>query len=200
MKIRTGFVSNSSSSSYVLAVKKQQECECCGLSNSKMIELITLLLGKKEFNGRVPKSFTGNMTEYVESLDVEIEELEKDIVCGTEKIKLLEKISANNDALLLMDQWNNLSKIRNDRYMDESEYKQSSVDNLKWKIQNVESEVNRAKNSISEIRLKKQKLEAATNEDRRIFIFEMDDWDDARRIIEELIENDVVEVIEKVHH
>lgn len=37
MKIRTAFVSNSSSSSFILAIKKKP-CECCGISARKIIE------------------------------------------------------------------------------------------------------------------------------------------------------------------
>lgn len=199
MKIRNGFVSNSSSSSYILATKREQKCECCGLSNSKMIELASLMLGKKEFDGCVPKSFNGNVSEYVESLDDEIENLKKDILWATEKIEILQKISKNNDAITLMDQWNVCENLRNDRYNDESEYRSNPTENLKWNIERLGNDISGAKNKIAEIKTKKQKLLTAIDENRKIFIFEMDNWSRAREIVRELIENDTVEIIEEIH-
>jgi hypothetical protein len=39
MKIRNGFVSNSSSSSFIIAVDKPKKCECCGKLSSPISEL-----------------------------------------------------------------------------------------------------------------------------------------------------------------
>jgi hypothetical protein len=40
MKIRNGFVSNSSSSSFILIVKKSEHCSVCGRSDPNFIDLI----------------------------------------------------------------------------------------------------------------------------------------------------------------
>lgn len=41
MKVRSGFVSNSSSSSFVIAIRKQEPCECCGRTDPDFLEAVT---------------------------------------------------------------------------------------------------------------------------------------------------------------
>ena len=110
MKIRTGFVSNSSSSSYILALSKEDACEHCKYSNAKMIELVRNLFCKNEWDGNVPSSYSGDPENYIESIAKEIEDLEKDIEWNIKKIKVLENISRNDDALALLDEWDNIKK------------------------------------------------------------------------------------------
>ena len=63
MKIRNGFISNSSSSSFIIAFKEGQTCEHCG---SKTINLLEVIEGISEENTRIRQTGLDAVLEIVE--------------------------------------------------------------------------------------------------------------------------------------
>jgi len=74
MKIRTGFISNSSSTSFVVAFKKPEKCPHCGRGDSNFID--TFVTCSKDDDTGLDFSEYGN---YYEELKKRCEGIEKDI-------------------------------------------------------------------------------------------------------------------------
>lgn len=203
MKIRYGFVSNSSSSSYILALPKEKECEHCGHTNGQIIELVSKLFSKGTWDDYVPVNYGGDFEGYIGAIENEIEEIDKDIAWTLKKTKVLENLSKNEDAITLFSEWNEIkqqAKPRWRRKADESneEYGTTPREKLKedvgWLGDQIE--INRRKKTSLEA--KKRKIEEAIKSDDTLYAFEIDHQDSARDTIEMLIKNGIVKVIEKI--
>jgi len=200
MKIRTGFISNSSSSSFIIALPKDNKCEHCGHSNETIIKLVMDLFGSKSWESYVPNIYSGDPLDYINMIDNEIEQLDKDISWALEQISVLEKISLNKDAVSLLNQWDRITGKVKTRWCRESdEYSEmKDRDELKDRITWLGRDVERARNNKNKLLSKKAKIEAAVANDQTIYVFDIDIHDSAHSLINSLIENGNVEVIEKV--
>ena len=202
MKIRTGFVSNSSSSSFILAIPNDKECGHCGYSNAAIVELVMDLFGDKSWESYVPKTYSGNPVDYINAIDEEVEQLDKDIAWTIKKIETLENLSTNDEALQLFSEWNDISrqsKARWRREVDEDEnYKRVPREILRRDIGHLGASVERSRNEKNKLLAKKAKIKAAIDNNQTIYVFEIDIHDSAHSLIDALIKNGSVEVIEKV--
>jgi hypothetical protein len=200
MKIRTGFVSNSSSSSFILALSDEKECEHCGYSNTKMLDLIVTLFSKGTPLGDFLSSYVSNPDDCISMINEEIAELDRDIEWILKRINVLEKLSANDDAIVLFSQWNDIQKnpdVRQKRYVEESGFSRSPYEHLKLHIEWLGDDIKRAKNKKAKLGKKRAKIEAVANSGRMIYSFKIDYQDQLHSVIKDIIESGYVEVIEE---
>jgi hypothetical protein len=207
MRIRTGFVSNSSSSSFILSIAKEQECKHCNQSNADVLNIIRDLFSSKKYEDYVPKTFSGNPEDYLVSIDTEIEEINKDIHWAHKKIQVLEKINKNPDAVCLMKQWDRIKEEQgrdkginflrygreDDKYRNENEIDTIARD-LDWKRTSIKT----LEKKRAELENKKSKIEKAINGEEQIYILEVNHMDDAHTLIQNMINNGSVKLIDKV--
>lgn len=78
MKIRTGFISNSSSTSFIIAINPSQRCEHCGRSDPSIIDLLERGSAYYVDENRVRKD-PEEIKEYVEQLKYENKEIQRDL-------------------------------------------------------------------------------------------------------------------------
>jgi hypothetical protein len=91
MKTRSGFVSNSSTSSFILAFKEPQKCKCCGQTPFDFLRHMEIMGVQKETHGY----FIHNTKDEIKNTKYEIEELEKDKVWLEKKIKEYKEMEDN---------------------------------------------------------------------------------------------------------
>ena len=92
MKIRSGFVSNSSSSSFIIAVpNKATECKCCHKSNAWILQAISryIVAMTKEGNRLYQMDGKDQIEQHFRD---ELQELEKSKRHAEEQIKLVENL------------------------------------------------------------------------------------------------------------
>jgi len=199
MKTRSGFVSNSSSTSFILTIENEKECSSCGHSNAELILMAMELFTSKNWNGCVPSSFSGDPQNYIDSLNDEILELDKDIKQTKEKVASLEKILLNEDAIYLMAQHNRIEKdSKTIRYRrQEEEYykdpKQQIENEIEWAKSNVKSYVARKK----ELEAKRYKICNAVKGGQTLLVFETDNSYMTEDLIDRLAKSGAINLIER---
>jgi len=160
------------------------------------------LFGDKSWESYVPKTYSGNPVDYINAIDEEVEQLDKDIAWTIKKIETLENLSTNDEALQLFSEWNDISrqsKARWRREVDEDEnYKRVPREILRRDIGHLGASVERSRNEKNKLLAKKAKIKAAIDNNQTIYVFEIDIHDSAHSLIDALIKNGSVEVIEKV--
>jgi len=74
MKIRNGFVSNSSSSSFIIAVQEPEKCPHCGQTSADFLKILRAKFGDKQEH-----AFSSwSIKDYLKHQEEDIKELEKD--------------------------------------------------------------------------------------------------------------------------
>ena len=76
MKIKNAFISNSSSTSFIIAYKNSKPCEHCGRADFDVIDFFKLLKGCESEESRL---LGENFIEIVESLNEEIKEIKEEL-------------------------------------------------------------------------------------------------------------------------
>lgn len=203
MKIRNGFISNSSSSSYILALPNVKKCEHCESSNDILLELIVDVFSKKSFNGYIPSSYSGDPKQYIETINDEIETIEKDIEWANKRVVDLKNLSKNDDAVSLFAVLSQ-NKIQNGgtsiRWERECDNGYDDPRNtLRHEIESLGCKIVELNNNLNKLINERNKIEEAVENDETIYMFEIDYMDPARNIVEKLIEADSVKVIEKIN-
>jgi len=93
MKIRNGFVSNSSSSSFIVAVKKPQKNE------TNYMELIEFMMKNYYKRKDLDKNFKGSIKEYTSNLEKELKKLTKDITFLEKDKIFIEEVLSNKNLI-----------------------------------------------------------------------------------------------------
>ena len=97
MKVRNGFVSNSSSSSFVISVKRESDVE---KESALLFDFfIDQLRCGKSFNGSLIRGgFHGTVSHYIDKIKDEQQNVIKDLYWAAKKKEELEELSKNKDA------------------------------------------------------------------------------------------------------
>lgn len=198
MKIRSGFVSNSSSSSFLVALPIEHECNECNQNN----HLVTIL--EKLFT----KSWSGlfefgpqTREDHINKIDNEFEEIEQDIIWAENKSAILQKISNNQNAVKLFTEWHNInhkSSIRNWRYSDHNKNDQKNPnEEIEFAIRRVKCEADNLYKKKTELNRKKQLLLDSVEGKQKVYSFKLDVQSEEYRIMNTLIDSNSVKLIEK---
>lgn len=200
MKIRNGFVSNSSSSSFLIALPAEHSCSKCHQDNKTLLTLLHNLFGKS-WAGNEYKAMRLNLSTCIENIDEEIKQLEHDVHCGQDKLGTLKEISLDKNALSLFYNWyciNTKASLRHWREIEEYKDSPDYIDEkVQYSIKSVEQEIYRKQTKISELKEKKDKLRNSLNDNQEIFYLEVGCHGSEYSIINNLIENGIVQLIEK---
>lgn len=76
MKTRNGFVSNSSSTSFILAMEKEKPCACCGLSTHDIFQFLSKFKPKKASSNWLSDPNDMSVENYRAGLETELKTLE----------------------------------------------------------------------------------------------------------------------------
>lgn len=208
MKIRNGFVSNSSSSSFIIALPTKTKCKHCGKKNEDMLwvihDILKTVYEKENCDGaNLPKY--GGVAEYlITSMAEEVKSLKKDIYwCNKEK-KILEKALKNKDAMNIYERLDDLELHRIPRHSREFEavrkrYSDSAgiYDSVSDRIHDLEKTIASAGKKISNFSKKARLVNKAVKNDDTVFVFNLDNASEYRNIIDRLIENGHVTLIDR---
>ena len=204
MKVRNGFVSNSSSSSFMIAIKKPQPCASCGCTPIDFLKELEIRIGdkKKEY-----EFFNQDIKEYIETLKYDIEELEKDRAWVLKEKELYatllddEKLAEGIQTFIsLMQQLEeekrtNKKDYRVNRYMGDNEA--SVMDVVKSQISSCSTYSINAE--IKEATEKLEKLNSLNLDEKwTLFNIDIDNWEHGtKEAIELLLESKQAVLIKK---
>ena len=164
MKIREGFVSNSSSSNFVVAIRKPTTP-----MEKLLIETVTILATEK-CKGEFDDCEIGI---YKDGLNDEITRIDEDITCGNNRIAKLEKLSKVKNIKEILQLAKEADKtLRYTKHNEESAFKfnlDDEIDSIKSRIK----VLNNQKQSIQDRLTKLGEL----NNTERVLIFSKDQWD-----------------------
>ena len=201
MKVRNGFVSNSSSSSFIVALPKKVKCKCCGKKNEYMLwvlrDLIKNVGAKNNFDSTGLSNYAGGAAQLFININEEIKELKKDIYWCNKERKILEKILQNKDAIDLCD---SLETIRHSPRHDRltRSYRDSTAEGLVLgKIENLNDTMGKASKEIARLVKKARVIKQSAKNKDTIFTFEMDNTSEYYCIIENLIQSKDIILIKK---
>ena len=100
MKARNSFVSNSSTTSFLLAI-----CKKIDPKEEVFLNIFEQLISNWDENTGEPTTMHLEPSEYVAKLKEKISEFEKDIAFGKKKLDKVAKILGNNEVLLALDEY-----------------------------------------------------------------------------------------------
>lgn len=192
MKTRNGFVSNSSSSSFLVSVP-HISCKHCNHADH-LIQIINNLFHSKWKDLYI----SGNRDDYVVKIDDELEAINNDIVWASYDLQALEKILQNEDAINLFSQWYAITdnaSTRHRRFMDEHK---DPVEKINGAINRQQHNITNLRKKINDLKEKRQLILSKTLEGQEVYSFEMDVMSNEYKIMEQLIEDGSVELIEKI--
>jgi len=100
MKTRNGFVSNSSSSSFVIAVKEVKACSCCGLTP---VDFMSTLAVRTRNENKQREFSMVDIDSYIEEKEYEIDEWETEKKWIIRQKKLYEELLKDENALKALE-------------------------------------------------------------------------------------------------
>jgi len=199
MKTRQGFVSNSSSSSFIVAVpNKATKCKCCHRNDNWVIQAMFKYLTTLTTTGNKFVKLS-NADEIVEYFEDELLNLIKSKSYAEEQLKIIEELESNpkvfDDYLRLAKQ---LDYIRNkSNLVDESTYGSNVYsDKLTERKKNVKQHLSEYDKKVSDLNeiIKKAKKYLKTDFD--VYSFTIDNWaTDAEEALKKMMADGVIKVI-----
>ena len=179
MKTRNGFVSNSSSSSFIIAALKDEfleKCSCCGQMPLNFLESLKNVPNPSvAYQCQEMESFVDNTDEEIKEIEEDREWLKKELamyqdIAENENFSLVaekilkaiesevERKRQKNDTYVSQTYKLNAEIVhdaRSGKYSSESGYTRAIVSDkirdLQWGISKIDSEIVRLKNLISEL-------------------------------------------------
>lgn len=202
MKTRFGFVSNSSTSSFIIAVpNKAKECECCHQSDKTFLEMLCKYLTTLTPQTHQMYSMTNAETvkEYYES---ELKDLRKTKPHVKEQLAIIEELEAdpklweNYQRLMKQLEW-----VRYNALTKEPEAKKwNQRDSLVERKQRLLKHQEDFDKNVAEIKRIIQEIEKAIAEDYSVYSFTLDNWTtDVEAKIKEMIYEGRIRVIHRVN-
>ncbi len=196
MKIRNGFVSNSSSSSYILAVKKDCHCENCKFDLSTVFDIISQTFKRLEDADRYYPMIS-NRDYTLENISDQIEECRKNIEFSNRELSSIKDIENNKDAVKLFCRWKEIfvsgSSIVQQRKVSEYGLIDKEIVYVREKLEQCIKE----NESIIEKLEERYDTTSKLKDDYDIYSFTIDYMDPLHKFVKGLIQKDFVEVIEQ---
>lgn len=200
MKYKQGFVSNSSTTSFIIGVLK-------GIDERDKIflDLAETILSGWDDKNQCSKTDMNNINDYMDALKEEIKELKKDNKFIDDKINKIRSILKNDDILNALDLYISTPDIdiRNSRMRKEYNSNKKTKDIFDIEVSSLTYKINKNNEKIADINKKINKIESIPDykEIDYIFSFVIDNMNSSMIInqIELLEKSGVVIIIERVH-
>ncbi len=191
MKIRKGLVSNSSSSSFLIA------CD----TKEKLI-LLNLVLRGLPNRGRHRYPYIPSEVTTIKELrlwtDREIENLEKDISVTEEKLKLFNSLKTNKIAQQAIMSWLEIEPSKTKEYSIEGiQYTAKIEDEFQRMINGFSIRTKSLKKKISDLAATVKDIDPKLLEDSTVLLLDIDSYD--RSAFEEGFKALNIQIIEKLH-
>lgn len=198
MKTRYGYVSNSSSSSFILAISRDKHIKCdkCGIDFCSIFEFISRTFKKLEdlsLYWPVPS----DTEKSLDAISYAIEELENDIKFAESELTAICKIKNDENASIIFSKLQSaVSKlsVRHARFMSEHTSVNAAVENEERFIQ---SEINDIEKRIEHLRIIHDKIDKI-QDDYDIYAFNVSIHDSMYRFVVDAIDNNLVQLIERI--
>lgn len=211
MKYRNGFVSNSSSSSFIVAVKQVESDD----GSPSWFNFLNLLIENTGGQDRL-KSFSSAVSDQIAKWQEEVEELKLDRDWAIEKAKIYEDITAIDVALPLLAKliehedryphpeipqsqlkWRLRGPRETEEYSKETPL-QKAKESLQWKKDSIRMDISRARKSIDSLIEKIKKAEPYNSNEWTLIRFEEDNWGGVlTKAVEQLVKSNQAIIIEK---
>lgn len=208
MKIRNGFVSNSSSSSFIIAVpNKATECKCCKRSNHWLLQAISTYLGTftKDGNKFYPIQGTDQVYEHFKR---ELDDLTSSKTYTKERLKVIASLQKNPKVYEDYERLRKeLDRARSKMSIsaESAIYQGTDADKAKNDLQSRKEQLERYLSDydkkLKEIEDIIAKVKKFLKKDYTIYSFTIDNWStEAERAIKEMMrEPGLIEVIHSIH-
>jgi len=210
MKVRNGFVSNSSSSSFIILVDtKSAE----GKENYLLFKFFLSSLKQYEDDHYLTHNYNNSIEQYVESMKYDLGEKTKDLAFSKEKLKFLKSSLDNKEAVALLDAWGRADKAAKDRSGKRHEksitwerHSEESAQEYGYATSFVEDETKYLENYIHRTQKEIDQLNADIKKfseidaEKAVLAFEVSYQDPNHSLLKEIIESmSWIEVIERIN-
>jgi len=208
MKIRSGFVSNSSSSSFIVAIDKTEvECPCCKKNNRWILEAMARYL--TTLSDKSNKLYTMTSGEQVEEyFKNELLEHMGSKEYAQEQLKTIQELEKDPKAF---ENYQSLSKqLERARYntniareaageKDMAKYL-TNEDTLKKRRERIESHIEEYDKKLNDLKTLIRKVRKAVKANKTVYAFTIDNWaTDAEKALKEMMRDKVIEVLWEIH-
>jgi len=220
MKIRNSFVSNSSSTSFILAVKKGKKCECCGCSSTDYVRIMNSIYADFGYPSEKrmpvhhdikcgsPKYIILNFKESI----TQLENLKETVAKSIEEFK---KISSDEETMRAIGNFITISRLASKKKPDNSYeplycqvldiigfydiHEQNRT--FESKIKSLERIQERIKEKIQRLQAILDKVKMLEEDEWEIFVTEMGNQQYPLKVlVEKLVEEGVAKIIEEINN
>lgn len=203
MKTRQGFVSNSSSSSFIIAVPtKVKTCKCCKRSDDWMLQAATKYLTTLTPKGN--KMWTMTSAESVEEyFKTELDNLIKSKDYSENQLKVIEELEKNNQ--LFQDYEKLKAQLDRERspltLTQEAQYPLPLVrDRLKERKERIKTHLAEYDQKLKDIKDIIKKMKKFKSKDYNVYAFTIDNWaTKAEDALKTMMADGFIEVIQRIN-